>query len=223
MPGRIIFVSLSHCALCVLALVWWHPALAAIRAGDISVALIAVCVGTALVLGIRLQLAVVVAVIASCVRLWNPRMGAMLAQRAVWLAPSRFKAALAAAVGIVVASSSNALASPMWPSTELETPTVATPAPALPSPTWPTSGPSHDSPAPPVSHHKKPSRSRVPSPDPPPEKKATETRTYTVRHGDSLWTIAHKFGIDPDDLFKANRKTIDDPDLIFPGQELTVP
>ncbi|MFE4519145.1 transglycosylase family protein [Kitasatospora sp. NPDC056783] len=46
---------------------------------------------------------------------------------------------------------------------------------------------------------------------------------YTVRSGDTLSDIAAKFGIDTDSLYRNNVGTIgDDPDLIFPGQALTV-
>ncbi|WP_316525615.1 transglycosylase family protein [Kitasatospora brasiliensis] len=46
---------------------------------------------------------------------------------------------------------------------------------------------------------------------------------YTVRDGDTLSEIAAKFGTDTDSLYRNNLRTIgDDPDLIFPGQTLTV-
>ncbi|MFJ9443498.1 transglycosylase family protein [Kitasatospora sp. NPDC101235] len=46
---------------------------------------------------------------------------------------------------------------------------------------------------------------------------------YTVRSGDTLSGIAAKFGTDTDSLYRKNARTIGgDPDLIFPGQTLTV-
>jgi len=52
------------------------------------------------------------------------------------------------------------------------------------------------------------------------------TRTYTVKSGDTLSSIAEEFYGDPDrfrTIFQANRNILDDPDEIFPGQELRIP
>ena len=52
------------------------------------------------------------------------------------------------------------------------------------------------------------------------------TRVYTVESGDSLWKIAEKFYGDGSQwrkIHEANRATIDDPDVIHPGQQLTIP
>ena len=49
---------------------------------------------------------------------------------------------------------------------------------------------------------------------------------YTVRSGDTLSSIAQEFYGDPDrfrTIFQANRNVLDDPDEIFPGQELRIP
>src|SRR5918993_740399 len=49
---------------------------------------------------------------------------------------------------------------------------------------------------------------------------------YTVRSGDTLSSIAQQFYGDPDrfrTIFQANRNVLDDPDEIFPGQELRIP
>ncbi|MFI9365660.1 transglycosylase family protein [Kitasatospora sp. NPDC053057] len=47
--------------------------------------------------------------------------------------------------------------------------------------------------------------------------------SYTVRSGDTLSDIAAKFGVDTVSLYSENARTIGaDPDLIFPGQTLTV-
>ncbi|MEU3570544.1 transglycosylase family protein [Kitasatospora sp. NPDC036755] len=53
--------------------------------------------------------------------------------------------------------------------------------------------------------------------------KNTAPGDYTVRSGDTLSDIAAKFGTDTDSLYRKNLRTIgDDPDLIYPGQTLTV-
>jgi LysM repeat protein len=52
------------------------------------------------------------------------------------------------------------------------------------------------------------------------------TRTYTVRHGDTLFGIAQRFyghGRYWHWVYRANRSKISDPDLIFAGQVLTIP
>jgi Immunoglobulin-like domain of bacterial spore germination/LysM domain len=49
---------------------------------------------------------------------------------------------------------------------------------------------------------------------------------YTVRSGDTLASIAEEFLGDADRfraIFQANRDVLDDPDEIFPGQELRIP
>ena len=51
-------------------------------------------------------------------------------------------------------------------------------------------------------------------------------RTYTVAKGDSLSTIAKQLWGDANQwprIFEANRSIIKDPDLIHPGQVLTIP
>lgn len=47
--------------------------------------------------------------------------------------------------------------------------------------------------------------------------------TYTVQSGDSLSKIGSNYGISWQSIFEANRDKLDDPDKIFPGQELTIP
>ena len=50
--------------------------------------------------------------------------------------------------------------------------------------------------------------------------------TYVVMTGDCLWTIARKLlgsGAKWTDIFKANSGVIQNPDLIYPGQVLTIP
>jgi len=55
----------------------------------------------------------------------------------------------------------------------------------------------------------------------------TSTRSYRVKPGDTLWDIAGRYYGDPTrwpDIYNANRGIIgSDPNLIYPGQNLTVP
>ncbi len=46
--------------------------------------------------------------------------------------------------------------------------------------------------------------------------------TYTVQSGDNLSKIGAKYGVSWQQIFEANRDKIDNPDLIHPGQELTI-
>ncbi len=60
-----------------------------------------------------------------------------------------------------------------------------------------------------------------PAPPPPP---APEPRTYTVEPGDTLWAIAERFYGDGNRYQEiANASGIPNPDLINPGQVLTIP
>ena len=55
---------------------------------------------------------------------------------------------------------------------------------------------------------------------------STESRTITVKDGDSLSKIAKRELGDAKEwhaIFEANRDKISDPDLIHPGQVLTIP
>lgn len=54
----------------------------------------------------------------------------------------------------------------------------------------------------------------------------TTTRTYTVKRGDCLWNIAKKYygkGSQYTKIYNANRSKIKNPNLIYPGQVLTIP
>ena len=51
---------------------------------------------------------------------------------------------------------------------------------------------------------------------------AAET-TYTVQSGDSLSKIGSHYGVSWQKIFEANKDKLDDPDKIYPGQELTIP
>ncbi|SHK08339.1 protein of unknown function [Anaerobranca californiensis DSM 14826] len=46
---------------------------------------------------------------------------------------------------------------------------------------------------------------------------------YVVQPGDTLFKIAKRFGISLNDLINANKDTILDPNLIFPGQKIIIP
>lgn len=48
-------------------------------------------------------------------------------------------------------------------------------------------------------------------------------QTYTVQSGDSLSKIGSKHGVSWQKIYEANRDKINDPDKIFPGQEITIP
>jgi nucleoid-associated protein YgaU len=51
---------------------------------------------------------------------------------------------------------------------------------------------------------------------------ATES-TYTVQSGDNLSKIGQHYGVSWQKIYDANRDKLDNPDKIFPGQELTIP
>lgn len=55
---------------------------------------------------------------------------------------------------------------------------------------------------------------------------ASQERTYTVQRGDTLWGIAQKYygsGLSYKRLASANSDQIKNPNLIYPGQVLTIP
>jgi nucleoid-associated protein YgaU len=54
----------------------------------------------------------------------------------------------------------------------------------------------------------------------------SDVRNYTVKSGDTLWKIAEQMygnGSSYMKIFVANTDLLDNPDQIFPGQELTIP
>lgn len=56
-----------------------------------------------------------------------------------------------------------------------------------------------------------------------PSHNRTELTTYTVQAGDSLFSIAEKFGIKPETVLWGNRYTLgEDPHIIYPGQTLNI-
>ena len=50
---------------------------------------------------------------------------------------------------------------------------------------------------------------------------AAPTATYTVKPGDTIWSIAHNLGLRISQIL--NQNNLGDPDAIYPGQNLTVP
>ena len=55
---------------------------------------------------------------------------------------------------------------------------------------------------------------------------AGQTRYYTIKSGDSLSKIAQDMYGDSGDynkIFEANREVIEDPDKIYPGQQIRIP
>lgn len=58
------------------------------------------------------------------------------------------------------------------------------------------------------------------------ESTAPTAKTYTVKAGDSLWAIAAKYygkGAEYSKIYNANTDKISNPNLIYPGQVLTLP
>lgn len=51
---------------------------------------------------------------------------------------------------------------------------------------------------------------------------SAQAYTYTVKPGDSMWKIAVKYQIGVSEIINAN-KQISNPNMIYPGQKLTVP
>ena len=51
---------------------------------------------------------------------------------------------------------------------------------------------------------------------------ATQTRTYIVKKGDTLWGIAKRYGVTLSALIAANPQ-IKNPNLIYPGNEVRIP
>lgn len=55
---------------------------------------------------------------------------------------------------------------------------------------------------------------------------APQTKTYTVKKGDTLWGIAKKYygnGAKYTQIYNANKDKIKNPNLIYPGQVFTIP
>lgn len=59
-----------------------------------------------------------------------------------------------------------------------------------------------------------------------PVQQPTTSRDYTIRSGDSLSKIAKEFygnAAEWQKIYQANKDTIKDPDLIYPGQKIKIP
>lgn len=63
--------------------------------------------------------------------------------------------------------------------------------------------------------------SEVPATENPTGTINTETITYTVQRGDTLWAIARRYGTTVGEIAEINN--ISNPNLIYPGQELRIP
>ena len=64
----------------------------------------------------------------------------------------------------------------------------------------------------------------APAPPPPPPPPPPAPRTYTVVSGDTLWAISERFYGDGSKYQRiADASGISNPDLIHPGQVLTIP
>jgi nucleoid-associated protein YgaU len=64
----------------------------------------------------------------------------------------------------------------------------------------------------------------APPPPPPPPPAPEPARTYTVVSGDTLWAISERFYGDGNQYQRiAGASGVDNPDLIYPGQVLTIP
>jgi nucleoid-associated protein YgaU len=72
-----------------------------------------------------------------------------------------------------------------------------------------------------TAHEPAPPAAPEPAPPPPAPEPA---RTYTVASGDTLWAISERFYGDGNQYQRiADASDIDNPDLIYPGQVLTIP
>jgi nucleoid-associated protein YgaU len=65
------------------------------------------------------------------------------------------------------------------------------------------------------------SRMEAPAPGPEVPVEEPRTTTYTVRTGDTLGDIGRRYGVSREEIARLNG--IDEPDLLFPGQELRIP
>ncbi len=71
-----------------------------------------------------------------------------------------------------------------------------------------------------------PEPQRPAAPEPADEAASDRGKTYTVQPGDTLWKIAETHygsGAKYTEIFDANRDLLDDPNKIYPGQELKIP
>lgn len=52
---------------------------------------------------------------------------------------------------------------------------------------------------------------------------SSSSGSYSVESGDTLGTISDQYGVSWRDLYEANDDVISDPNMIYPGQELSIP
>ena len=80
-----------------------------------------------------------------------------------------------------------------------------------------------------VTKYTKPAKPNKPPKKDPPKKRPSnkkKPKTYKVKSGDCLWNIAKKFygnGALYTKIYNANKSKIKNPNLIYPGQVLTIP
>ena len=55
-----------------------------------------------------------------------------------------------------------------------------------------------------------------------PSSSSPDCITYTVQKGDTLWGIAQRYGVTVQDLCDWNRDKISNPNVIYPGERLTI-
>ena len=117
------------------------------------------------------------------------------------------------------------------PTPTLSEPTLtpSEPTPTLPEPTAtepppPTLEPPTATPEPPVPTRVPPTPTRRPVvPTPRPEPPSSEVRTYIVKQGDTLRSIATQFGVSVDVLLRFNGLSAAQGDQLKPGQQLSIP
>jgi nucleoid-associated protein YgaU len=111
------------------------------------------------------------------------------------------------------------------PKAEAAAPPSATPAPTpAPSAAAPSAAAPSAAPSPKVATVK-------PSKTPPPRKRVVHRKkkrptVYSIRRGDTLWDLATEYlggGWRYENIYRANRKVIREPDLIYPKQKVKIP
>ncbi|EFJ19342.1 hypothetical protein SELMODRAFT_444228 [Selaginella moellendorffii] len=50
-----------------------------------------------------------------------------------------------------------------------------------------------------------------------------KSKYHEVKEGDTMSSIANKYGLSPDDVFEANMSVTSDPDRIYPGDKIYIP
>jgi LysM repeat protein len=70
-----------------------------------------------------------------------------------------------------------------------------------------------------VKTESKKTKKSTPKPEP---KVKTNGADYTVQTGDTLGKISQQFGVSYKDVFERNKNILEDPNMIFPGQQLDI-